>query len=158
MRSPFRRAAAFALTLAAPLALGVRPAPAAAMVVPLNHAERINLGGAAASVIIGNNEILAVTVVDSHTVYVMGKKAGATNVTILDRTGQPIFASEMTVASAGSNVTLYRGDKRVTVNCASGCVESDAPAGPGAGLGGGGSGPAAGATTAAAVQPIKLMP
>jgi len=153
MRPPFSRAFALALTLAAPLALATLPATAHAMIVPINHAERLNLGGAAASVIIGNAAIVSVTVVDSHTVYVMGKGPGTTNVTILDRAGKPIFASEMTVAAVGSNVTLYRGDKRVTVNCAYGCVEAaDGAATPQASTGGGA------AMAAAAAQPTKIMP
>jgi Flp pilus assembly secretin CpaC len=143
---------AIALTLAGPLALAAHPTSVDAMVVPINHAERLNIGGAAASVIIGNASIVSVTVVDSHTVYVMGKGAGTTNVTILDRAGRPIFASEMTVAAVGSNVTLYRGDKRVSVNCTYGCVEaSDGAAIPQVSTG-------AGAMTATAAQPTKLMP
>jgi Flp pilus assembly secretin CpaC len=154
MRPPLSRAFALALTLAGTLALIARPAPAHAMIVPINHAERLNLGGAAASVIIGNAAIVSVTVVDSHTVYVMGKGPGTTNVTILDRDGKPIFASEMTVAAVGSNVTLYRGDKRVTVNCAYGCVEAaDSATAPQASTGGGGA-----AMVGAAVQPTKIMP
>jgi Flp pilus assembly secretin CpaC len=153
MRPSFSRVAALALTLAAPVALATRPATADAMVVPINHAERLNLGGAAASVIIGNASIISVTVVDSHTVYVMGKSAGTTNITILNHAGQPIFASEMTVASVGSNVTLYRGDKRVTVNCGYGCVESADGGGPGTRIG-----KALDELAARAPQPTKIMP
>jgi Flp pilus assembly secretin CpaC len=152
MHPPFIRAAAVALTLAAPLTLAMRPAPAQAMVVPINHAERLNLGGTAASVIIGNAAIVSVTVVDSHTVYVMGKGPGTTNVTVLNRAGQPIFASEMTVAAVGSNVTLYRGDKRVTVNCAYGCIE----AADGSAAAQVSAGPPA--MTAPGALPTKLMP
>jgi Flp pilus assembly secretin CpaC len=158
MRPPFRRAAVLALMLAGPLALAILPASADAMVIPINHAERVTLSGAAASVIIGNASILAVTVVDSHTVYVMGKNAGTTNVTILDRAGQPIFTSEMTVATSGSNVTLYRGDKRVTVNCAYACVESDAAASPGTRFGMALDAAMASSSASGVASSTKIMP
>jgi len=129
MRPPFSRACLVSVTcLSATLSLAALPATALAMLVPVNHAERLNLRGAAASVIVGNAAILSVTIVDTHTVYVMGKGPGATNLTILDRAGQPIFNSEITVAGLGSNVTIYRGDKRAVANCSYGCAEASGDA------------------------------
>jgi Flp pilus assembly secretin CpaC len=99
------------------------PAAALAMIVPINHAQRIDVQGAAASVVIGNPKIASVTVVDTHTLYVMGRGPGSTNVVVLDKAGHALFTGDVTVAATGSNVSLYRGDKRVQVNCSYGCVE-----------------------------------
>jgi Flp pilus assembly secretin CpaC len=117
MRPPFSRALILAATLAA------LPAAALAMIVPINHAQRIDIRGAAASVVVGNSKIASVTVVDSHTLYIMGRGAGSTNVIVLDKAGHPLFSGDITVAATGANVSLYRGDKRVQVNCSYGCVE-----------------------------------
>jgi len=117
MRPPFNCALILAITLTA------LPAAAMAMLVPINHAQRIEVRGAAASVVVGNPKIASVTVVDTHTLYVMGRGAGTTNVIVLDKAGHALFSGDVTVAATGSNVSLYRGDKRVQVNCSYGCVE-----------------------------------
>jgi len=117
MRPPSSRAISIALALAA------LPASALAMLVPINHAQRIDVRGVAASVVVGNPNIASVTVVDTHTLYVMGRGPGSTNVVVLDKAGHAIFSGDVTVAASGSNVSLYRGDKRVQVNCTQGCVE-----------------------------------
>ncbi len=117
MRPPSSRVLILAATLAA------LPAAALALIVPINHAQRIDVNGAAASVVVGNQNIASVTVVDSHTLYIMGRGAGSTNVVVLDKTGHTLFAGDVTVAATGTNVSLYRGDKRVHVNCSYGCVE-----------------------------------
>jgi len=120
MRPPFSRVLAFAVSLAA------LPAAALAMMVPINHAQRIDLRGVAASVVVGNPRIASVTVVDAHTIYVMGLGPGLTNVAVLDRAGHSLFTGDVTVAATGANVSLYRGDKRTQVNCSYGCVEEAA--------------------------------
>jgi Flp pilus assembly secretin CpaC len=117
MRPPLSRAISFAILLAAP------PATALAMLVPINHAQRIDVRGVAASVVVGNPNIASVTVVDTHTLYVMGRGPGSTNIVVLDKAGRPLYSGDVTVAASGENVNLYRGDKRVQVNCNRGCVE-----------------------------------
>jgi hypothetical protein len=116
MRPPFSRAILAALTLAAP------PATALAMLVPINHAERISVRGAAASVVVGNPDIANVTVVDTHTLYIMGRGAGSTNIVVLDKAGRPIFSGDVTVAASGTNVNLYRGNQHFLFNCTQSCI------------------------------------
>jgi Flp pilus assembly secretin CpaC len=123
MRPPFSRALLIAIMLAGPLAVVTRPAKALAIMVPINHATRINVRGVAASVVIGNPSIASVTVVDTHTLYVMGRGAGSTNVVVLDRSGRTLFTQDVTVSAAGSHISLYRGQKRTQVSCSYGCVE-----------------------------------
>jgi Flp pilus assembly secretin CpaC len=117
MRLPFSRALSLAVALAA------IPAAALAMLVPINHAQRVDLRGVAASVVVGNPRIASVTVVDAHTIYIMGRGSGSTNVVVLDKSGRTLFTGDVTVAATGANVSLYRGDKRIHVNCSYGCVE-----------------------------------
>jgi hypothetical protein len=119
MRPPFRRALSLAVALAA------LPAAALAMLVPVNHAQRIDIRGVAASVVVGNPRIASVTVVDAHTLYVMGRGAGSTNVVVLDKQGRTLYTGDVTVAATGSNVNVYRGDKRSRVNCSYGCFEGE---------------------------------
>jgi Flp pilus assembly secretin CpaC len=117
MRPPFSRA--FCLTIA----FAAAPAVALAMLVPINHAQRIDVRGVAASVVVGNPKIASVTVVDAHTLYIMGRGPGSTNVVVLDKAGRTLFTGDVTVAATGANVSLYRGDKRTQVNCSYSCVE-----------------------------------
>jgi hypothetical protein len=150
MRPPFSCAILAALTLAAP------PATALAMLVPINHAERISVRGAAASVVVGNPDIANVTVVDTHTLYIMGRGAGSTNIVVLDKAGRPIFSGDVTVAASGTNVRLYRGDQPVLVNCTLGCVEvkeADTQSSPSVSIKG-----AAGARSSMGGATISTMP
>ncbi len=109
-----------ALVLAAPLA-------AAAMAVPLDHTARLSVHGAAASVVVGNPAIADVTVVDSHTLYVSGRGYGSTDIIVLDRSGRTLYSGDITVAAAGSSVSVYRGAARTSVVCAPACADSSAP-------------------------------
>jgi len=123
MRPTFSRTLLLAVTVAG--SLTTLPAAALAMLVPINHAQRIDVRGAAASVVVGNPKIASVTVVDTHTLYIMGRGPGSTNVVVLDKAGHALFAGDITVAATGSNVSLYRGDRRTKVNCSYGCVEEE---------------------------------
>jgi len=145
MRPPFSRALLVALALAAPLAVLTRPADALAIMVPINHATRINVRGVAASVVVGNPSIASVTVVDTHTLYIMGRGPGSTNVVVLDKSGRTLFTQDVTVSASGAHISLYRGEKRIQVSCSYGCVElSDGDNQPNTSLHGAASGAGAG--------------
>jgi Flp pilus assembly secretin CpaC len=154
MRPPFSHAIFLAGTLAA------LPAAALAMLVPINHAQRIDVRGVAASVVVGNPNIASVTVVDTHTLYIMGRGPGSTNVVVLDKAGRSLYSGDVTVAASGANVNLYRGDKRVQVNCNRGCVEvSDGDNQPSVSMRGAGATPgAAGAPTGMGGATSSTMP
>ncbi len=117
-------------TFAALLVFGamlIAPVAAKALVVPINHAARLNISGAAASVVVGNPAIADVTVVDSHTVYVMGKGYGTTDIVVLDNRGRALFGGDVTVAAAGGNVSVYRGAIKTSAACNPNCVETAEP-------------------------------
>jgi hypothetical protein len=145
MRPPLSRAFFVAILLAGPLAGLARPADALPVLVPLNHATRINVRGVAASVVVGNPSIASVTVVDTHTLYIMGRGPGSTNVAVLDKSGRTLFTDDVTVSAAGTHVSVYRGEKRTQVSCSYGCVElSDSQAQPNTNIAGSAMGPGAG--------------
>lgn len=96
------------------------------LVVEKNHTARIALSSAAASVIVGNPEIADVNIVDSHTVYIMGKGFGNSSVTITDRNGRAIFDGEVSVTAVHSGaITVYKGLKPSLMICSNVCVSED---------------------------------
>ena len=115
----------YAAPLAGLAALAAGPALADALVVPIDHSIRLGVPGSAASVLVGNPAVADVTVVDSHTVFVLGKGYGQTDVVVLDRFGQTLYTGEVTVAAvSGGRVSVYRGPARTDLACAPGCEVS----------------------------------
>ena len=117
-----RRLSQYVAPLAGLLALAAGPALADALIVPIDHSIRLGVPGAAASVLVGNPAVADVTVVDSRTVFVLGKGYGQTDVVILDRLGQTLYSSEVIVSAiSGGRVSVYRGPARTDLACAPGC-------------------------------------
>ena len=92
--------------------------------VPLNHAERLNIRGAAANVVVGNSAIADVSVLNSHTLYVVGRNYGSTEILVTDALGRAIYSGDVTVAMPVSGVAIYRGVARADYACAPGCNEA----------------------------------
>ncbi|HTK36730.1 MAG TPA: pilus assembly protein N-terminal domain-containing protein [Caulobacteraceae bacterium] len=171
MRSIVRRTLA-TLCLAAPcLVAAAGPAAASSLVVGIDQTTRLNIPGAAASVLVGNSAIADVTVIDSHTLYVLGRGYGATDIVVLDRDGRALYTADLVVSSADSGrVSVYRGPARTDMACAPGCQVTIRSTGGGsapAPSGGGGASPlsaALGALTgasspaAAPVAPVAPVP
>ena len=90
--------------------------------VARNGMVRVALPASAGSVIVANPNIADVNVVDSHTVYIVGRGYGSSDVTILDRAGKPIFDSEvMVTAGQHSAVTVYKGSTPSVMVCSDVC-------------------------------------
>ena len=70
------------------------------LVVEKNHSTRISLKGAAGSVIVANPAIADVSVIDSRTVYIVGKGFGNSSVIITDQMGRPLFDGEVVVTAS----------------------------------------------------------
>ncbi len=110
------------LGLAAASALAGQP-----LIVEKNHIARVALPAPAGSVIVGNPDIADVNVVDSHTVYIVGKGFGSSAVTITGRDGRPLYDAEVTVTSAQKGgITVYRGVKSSLMVCSNVCIPQDA--------------------------------
>jgi hypothetical protein len=165
MRSIASRTLA-ALCLVAPCLVGAAgPAAASALVVGIDQTTRLNIPGAAASVLVGNSAIADVTVIDSHTLYVLGRGYGATDIVVLDRDGRPLYTADLVVGSADSGrVSIYRGPARTDMACAPGCQVTLRSTGGGsapAPSGGGGGNPvsaALGALTGASAPAASPAP
>lgn len=97
--------------LAALLAAGLAGAASAEPIsVPLDHSVRVGLSGSASSVIVGNPGIADVNVVDSRTLFILGKGYGSTDLVVVDALGRTIYNAEIAVGAAPhGHVAVYRG-------------------------------------------------
>ena len=96
-------------------------AVAESLAVPLNQVVRISLRGAASDVLIGNDKIADVALIDERTVAVSGKTYGSTNLLVLDGARRVLFNGQVTVASAGGQVTVHRGPDSSQYACVHRC-------------------------------------
>jgi hypothetical protein len=85
--------------------------------IGLNETRRIMLPGSAATVVVGDPKIADVSMVDSHSVILMGRGYGATQLLITDHDGRTLLESEVMVPESG-HVTLYRGNQAYEYGCA----------------------------------------
>ena len=149
------RSLPIALTLSLILAT---PLAAETLTVAIDHSTRLNVAGAAASVVVGNPQVADVTVVDSHTVYVSGRGYGETDVVVLDAAGRTLFAGDVMVGAPNSGrVSVYRGSARTDLACAPGCAVSFRSDTKGSGSGSQGGAVAAGGSGAPAGGGIGAM-
>ena len=100
------------------------------VIVAKNHTLRIALSAPAGSVIVGNPDIADVSVVDSRTVYIVGKGFGTSGVSITGRDGGTLFDGQVTVTSSQVGaITVYKGLKPSTMVCSNICISDDTAAG-----------------------------
>jgi Flp pilus assembly secretin CpaC len=96
------------------------------VVVEKNHTLRVALSAPAGSVIVGNPEIADVNVVDSRTIYIVGRGFGSSAVTVTGRDGKALFDGEVVVSGARQGaITVYKGLKPSLMVCANVCVAQD---------------------------------
>ncbi len=112
-----------------PLALLIAAAPLAAQAqavnVEIDRSTRVQLGGAASSVIVGNPQIADVTVVDSNTLFITGKGYGVTEVVAVDAIGRTLFQREIVVTGGTTgSVRVWRGAQATEMACAASCAPS----------------------------------
>ncbi len=92
------------------------------LTVERNGMLRVGLTGSASSVIVANPNIADVNVVDSHTVYIIGRGYGSSAVTILDHSGHAIFEGQVMVTAGQHNaVMMYKGSKPSVMDCSNVC-------------------------------------
>ena len=126
------RSKILARTGAALASIGLLSVPAvglaqsARLSVEIDQAARVQLRGAAGSVIVGNPQIADVTVVDANTLYITGKGYGVTASVAVDAIGRTVFQSEVVVTDgAGSGrVRVWRGGQATEMACAASCSPS----------------------------------
>lgn len=119
------------------LLIGVGPAvaqtPGRNLTVQIDHASRVQLGGAASSVIVGNAEIADVTVVDASTLFITGRGYGSTEVVVIDGVGRTLYQANVVVtAPETGQVRVWRGGGEMQeMACGASCAPSirSAPSG-----------------------------
>ncbi len=98
--------------------------------VERNGMVRVGLAGSAGSVIVANPNIADVNVVDSHTVYIIGRGYGSSAVTILDHAGKAIFEGQVMVTAGQHNaVMMYKGSTPSVMDCSNVCQPAAAATG-----------------------------
>jgi Flp pilus assembly secretin CpaC len=95
---------------------------AAITTVDLNQSRRVMLHGTAANVFVADPAVADVTMIDSHSVIMLGKGYGVTQVLVTDRAGHTLLDSVVAVVgSDAGRVTVYRGDAAQDYHCSSRC-------------------------------------
>ena len=90
--------------------------------VERNGMVRVGLTASAGSVIVANPAIADVNVVDSRTIYIIGRGYGSSAVTILDHAGHPIFEGQVLVTAGQHNaVMMYKGSTASVMDCSNVC-------------------------------------
>ena len=130
MSRPSAALLAAALTFApltlAPLAAQARSgAENGALNVEIDRSARIQLRGAAASVIVANPQIADVSVVDANTLFIVGKGYGVTEVVAVDGVGRTLFQREIVVSGGSTgSVRVWRGGQATDMTCGASCSPS----------------------------------
>lgn len=140
-------------------------APDDSLTVGMHQARRVMLHGDAATVVLGDPKVADVTMVDTHSVIIMGKAYGATPLIITDRAGHTLLDSEILVAGQDSGrLTVYRGPAISEMSCATNrchSVQADGATGavvtPG-GAPGAQAAPSSGMVTMTISAPADQMP
>lgn len=97
--------------------------------VEKNHTLRVTLSASAGSVVVGNPDIADVTVIDSRTIYIVGKGFGSSAVNVTGRDGRSLFDGEVTVtAPQRGAITVYKGLTPSLLVCSNVCVAEDVTA------------------------------
>lgn len=121
-------AAAAVLLSAAPVAAQ----SAQPLSVELDHTARLQLRGAAGSVIVGNPDVADVTVVDDRTLFVSGRGYGVTEIVVLDALGRTLYQNNVVVTRPQTGqVRVWRGSAVTDMACAASCAPSARSAGAG---------------------------
>jgi hypothetical protein len=95
------------------------------LVVKYDQSQLLRVPRAVTSIIIGNPSIADVTVQSPNLLVITGRTFGITNVIALDSDRNVIQDQRVVVVRDGtSQVSLYRGAKRETYNCAPACNPS----------------------------------
>jgi Flp pilus assembly secretin CpaC len=87
--------------------------------VKVNMARILRISAPAATVIIGNPGVADVTIQDPQTLVLTGKSYGQTNLIVLDKSGNPVADTMVSVVQASSTdqITVYMGAARTTLDC-----------------------------------------
>lgn len=129
----------------------VASAQAGGISVGLNEIRRVQLRGAAATVIVGDTKIADVSMSDAHSLIITGRGFGTTGLMVSDDRGRTLISGEIMVSAPDEGrVTVFHGVDTVQYACGGHCQQlpkETSVADGGASLMAIGSGPASTTTT-----------
>jgi hypothetical protein len=126
------RRSIWTLSLALAMLLGAGAAYAAGFSVEINGSRRVPLAGAAANVFVADPAVADVVMMDPHSVIVLGKGYGVTEILITDHSGHTLMDSHVAVVgSDAGRVTIYRGLAAQDYHCSSRCETINGGSAPG---------------------------
>ena len=131
MRRPIQTLALAALCAAAAVAAAATPG---GLTIGLNESRRIALYGSAATIIVDDPTIADVAVTDLHSVIVIGRGYGSTQLVVTAKGGRTLLATEVSVVSSNTGrVTLTRGLDSTDFSCTGGRCHPTGPVRPSSG-------------------------
>jgi hypothetical protein len=115
-------------SVAALLLLGIVPAAAAGIAIPMDEARIVTFEKPVSTVFVANPSVADINTIDSTHAFILGKAFGSTNLIALDAQGHQIVSKHVSVFGSSSLVTLNRGANQFTFACASArCETAPAP-------------------------------
>ncbi|MGL4405773.1 MAG: pilus assembly protein N-terminal domain-containing protein [Notoacmeibacter sp.] len=121
----FQAAAATAVILMAGLVSASAAGNDNGIEVVMNQAKIVKLTKDAATIVVGNPEIVDATVQDARTIVLTGKGFGVTNIVILDLEGAPVVDEAIFVSrNDEKTLRIYRRSKVQTLSCTPFCEGS----------------------------------
>ena len=119
----FRLATAAAITLTVGLSSAL--SADSGIEVVMNQAKIVKLTKDAATIVVGNPDIVDATVQDARTIVLTGKGFGVTNLVILDPDGAPVVDQSVFVSRNDEKTTrIFRRAKVQTLSCTPFCEGS----------------------------------
>ncbi|QCQ97828.1 pilus assembly protein N-terminal domain-containing protein [Brevundimonas sp. SGAir0440] len=119
------RIPSFLIAAALIVAPVVASAQDGALNVEIDRSARVQLRGAAASIIVGNPQIADVSLVDANTMFIVGKGYGVTEVVAVDGVGRTLFKREIVVTGGSTgSVRVWRGAQATEMACGASCTPS----------------------------------
>jgi Flp pilus assembly secretin CpaC len=95
---------------------------ASGLTVEINHSRRVLLPGAAVNVIVSNPAVADATVIDSHSIVLLGRGYGAAEVTVTDHAGRVLLDSDVNVVAPEQGVvTVHYGPSAIDFSCTPRC-------------------------------------
>jgi Flp pilus assembly secretin CpaC len=110
---------------ASPFADHARAAEEHIVKVEVDYARLVRMPEGAQTLVVGNPLIADITMLkNSRLMVVTGKSFGTTNLIILDRTGQQVGESLITVVPPEDKLVVYRGSHRESLSCKPRCARA----------------------------------
>jgi Flp pilus assembly secretin CpaC len=104
-------------------AFGPAVADEHAIRVTMDYARLVRLPEGAQTIVVGNPMVADVSMIKGNQLFaITGKSFGTTNLIVLDRTGQQVGESTITVVPSTDKVLVQRGSHRESLSCNPRCA------------------------------------